>query len=133
MGDCPICNEPLHYPTATYCKRCKKYIDRVDPRKNPNKGARVKALKEAWDGKCFRCHYTGVELVEDNPSDPRYLTFDHFIPRQEDHIVIVAAAINDMKTDMSDNEFRKMVVQLANRFNGGDFDSSTFKLKHWKR
>lgn len=133
MGNCPICNEPLHHPLATYCKRCKKLIDRVDIRKKPNKEARVKALKEAWDGECFRCHYTGIELIEDNWRDPRYITFDHFIPRQEDHIVIVAAAINDMKTDMSDDEFINMVFKLANRFNGGDFDSSAFNLKHWKR
>ena len=53
--------------------------------------------------------------------------------RQESDIVVVAQAINDMKSDMSDKEFRKMVLQLANKFNGGKFDRSTFNLKYWKR
>ena len=93
----------------------------------------MKALKKAWDGQCFRCHYTGVRLIDDNPKDPRYLTFDHFTPREESEIVIVAAAINDMKSDMSDREFRHMVIQLAKRFSGGKFDEKAFELKHWKR
>jgi hypothetical protein len=93
----------------------------------------VQALKRAWDGQCFRCHYTGVKLIDDNLKEPRYLPFDHFIPREEHKIVIVAAAINDMKSDMSDQEFRQMVIQLANRFGGGEFDEKAFNLKHWKR
>jgi hypothetical protein len=133
FGICAVCGGSLHHPLATYCKRCKKMIDRVDMRGKPNKKARVKALKKAWDGECFRCYYTGVKLVEDNWRNPRYITFDHLTPRKEDDIVIVAAAINDMKSDMSDREFRKMVLQLANKLNGGQFDEKAFKLKHWKR
>lgn len=47
--------------------------------------------------------------------------------------MVVAALINDMKLDLSDDEFRTMVIQLANYFNGGKFDESAFNLKHWKR
>ena len=88
---------------------------------------------EAWDGEGFRCYYTGVRLVEDNHSDPCYLTFDHFTPREESNIVVVAAAINDMKSDLSDGEFRRIILQLASRFNGGEFNEEAFNLKHWKR
>jgi hypothetical protein len=93
----------------------------------------VRALQKAWDGEGFRCHYTGIRLIEDNPKDPRYLTFDHLIPREEQEIVVVAGAINDMKSDLADDEFRAMVVQLANRFKGEEFDENVFDLKHWKR
>lgn len=133
FGDCTVCGASLHHPLATYCKRCKKLIDRVDSRGKHNKSARERALKRAWDGQAFRCYYTGIKLVEDNPKDPRYLTFDHFTPRKEDKIVIVAAAINDMKSDMSDKEFRQMVLQLSNKFDGGQFNEKVFNLRYWKR
>jgi len=133
FGTCAICGSPLHHPLATYCRRCKKLLDRVDIRRKPDKVARARALQDAWDGEAFRCYYSGVRLVEDNHGDPRYLTFDHRIPRQETDIVVVAAVINDMKSDMADDEFRAMVWQLANRFNGGGFNESVFNLKYWKR
>lgn len=89
-------------------------------------------MKEAWDAQVFRCYYTGIKLVEDNHKDPRYLTLDHRIPRKESDIVVVAAAINDMKSDM-DDEFKAMVQELANYFNGQGFSKSVFNLKYWKR
>lgn len=129
---CPICGSPLH-PLATYCKRCKKMLDRLDTRAKHDRKARVKALKQAWDGKGFRCYYSGIRLVEDNHRDPRYLTFDHFIPRKENVIVVTASVINDMKSDMSDDEFRTVVLQLAKAFGGGKFNEKVLDLKHWKR
>jgi hypothetical protein len=74
-----------------------------------------------------------VPLVETNPKDPRYITFDHRTPRQEDDIVVAAACINDMKSDLSEDEFKGIVVQLARRFAGESFDESALKLRHWKR
>ena len=132
-GICAVCESPLHHPLASYCKRCKKLLDRVDIRKKPDKIARARALQKSWDGHGFRCYYSGIRLVEDNHRDPRYLTFDHFTPRQESDIVIVAQVINDMKSDMADNEFREMVLQLASYFTGGGFDERVFNLKYWKR
>jgi len=29
-GICPICYSELHHPLSTYCKRCKRIIDRID-------------------------------------------------------------------------------------------------------
>jgi hypothetical protein len=130
---CPICGSPLHHPLASYCKRCKRLVNRVNIRKKPDKEARVRALCEAWDGEGFRCHYSGIRLVEDNPKDPRYLTFDHLTPGDEYNIVVTAALINDMKSDMAEDEFKAMVIQLARRFEGGKFDKNIFNLKHWKR
>lgn len=129
---CDICGSDKH-PYAHFCKRCKKLVDRVDIRKKADKDARAKALKEAWEGEAFSCYYTGVKLVEDNPKDPRYLTFDHRTPRIESDVVVTAALINDMKTDMTEDEFKATVIQLNSRFAGGSFDGSVFDLKYWKR
>lgn len=123
----------INHPQVLYCRRCSKIVNRIDTRRKYNRKARIKALRKSWDGETFRCHYTGIKLVEDNHKDPRYITFDHRTPRREDDIVIVAQAINDMKSDMTDKEFRCMILQLANRFNGGEFDEAAFRFKHWKR
>jgi len=136
---CPVCSGTKN-PTADFCKRCRKIIDRPGPRRKKgdvvrkrDKEARRRALEEARVGKGFRCYYSGVRLIEDNPKDPRYLTFDHRIPRDESDVVVAASLINDMKSDMTESEFKKMVIQLASRFKGGSFDNRVFNLKHWKR
>ena len=67
FGDCAACGAPLHNPLATYCKRCKKLIDRVDIRGKHDKSARERALKEAWDGQAFRCYYTGINRSDEIP------------------------------------------------------------------
>lgn len=131
-GRCGVCAAVTH-PQAYLCRRCKRFVDRVDTRGRPSRDARVKALNRAWDGEVFRCYYSGVPLVEDDPKDPRYVTFDHRTPRTEGDIVLAAAAINDMKSDMSEREFRFMVAQLAETFGGGGFEEKAFRLKFWKR
>ena len=129
---CPICTTPKHQQ-AKFCKLCKKLIDRLDSRRSADKEARIRALTKAWDGQHFRCYYSGVRLVTHDHRNPRYVTFDHRVPRQESDIVICAAAINDMKSDLDEEEFRTVVIDLAKRFQGGEFDENALNLKHWKR
>ncbi len=61
------------------------------------------------------------------------MSFDHRTPREEDDIVVTAACINDMKTDMSENEFRAVVIALSKVFQGGIIDEKIFNLTYWKR
>src|SRR2546426_11793767 len=112
---CLVCGDEVH-PLARLCKRCKKLVNRGDRRRKSDSGARVAALHRSWDGEGFRCHYSGVRLVETDHHDPRYLTFDHRTPRREDDIVVASACVNDMKSDMTEAEFRAVVLQLASRF-----------------
>ncbi len=129
---CDVCKADTH-PLARLCKRCKRFVDRVDIRRKPNKHARVDALRSAWDGDRFHCYYTGVRLEEDDSKHPRYLTFDHRTPRDENDVVVAAMCVNDMKTDLSEEEFRAVVLGLADRFGGGSFDESLLDLEYWKR
>ena len=129
---CEICGSTIH-PQAYCCKRCKKFINRVDTHRKADKKARMQALKRAWDGEGFRCYYSGIRLIEDNPKDPRYLTFDHRTPRQESDVVVAAAVLNDMKSDMTEDEFKAMIIQLASRFKGGRFDETVFNLEYFRR
>jgi len=131
--NCDICGLNKH-PLAKFCPRCKKILDRVAIRRKHNKDARIKALKKSWDGERFRCYYSDIRLEEKDHHSPIYLTFDHRIPRIEDDIVIAAAAINDMKSDLSEAEFKNAVNQLSARFSkGASVNEDTFKLIHWKR
>lgn len=129
---CVVCNTEIH-PLAKLCKRCRKLVNRGAARRKTDRRARIEALRRAWDGEYFRCHFSDVRLVETDHHDPRYLAFDHRTPRQEHDVVVASACINDMKSDMTEAEFRAVVLQLASRFHGGSFDHRVLELKHWKR
>lgn len=129
---CQVCGEEVH-PQAALCGRCRGLRNRGNGRDSPNKEARVAALKKSWNGGCFRCHYSGVRLVVDDHRSPRYLTFDHRTPGDESDIVVAASCINDMKSDLSEEEFRAIVIGLASAFQGEPFDQSLLDLRHWRR
>jgi hypothetical protein len=133
---CVICDDILRNSLAKYCRRCGNIMGRVDTRGKADVAARVKALQKSWDkeSECFRCHYSGIQLVDDNPKDPRYITFDHLTPAKVGDLVSTAAIINDMKSDMSIDEFKTIIKQLAEHFNSGaPVDESIFNLRHYRR
>lgn len=137
---CYVCEKPAR---GICCNRCTKLVNRKNGKRKikRNNDERRAALKRAWDktAKAFRCVYTNVKLLlaQRHKRSPRYLTFDHSTPRSEKKMNVVASAINDMKSDMADSEFKRVVGGLAKskRFNntGGAFDAKLLKLKHWKR
>ena len=101
----------------------------------PNVPARVEAMKRSWrhEDERFHCYYTGVALDTSNPKSPRYFAFDHRTPRMENDIVVASQLINDMKSDLTEPEFKRLVVELANRFQGGEFDERALEVVHFKR
>lgn len=134
---CDICGGSIS-KGKSFCERCKNIRKRSNTRKGAvtDWEARTKALKQAWDRDegCFRCYYTGVRLLEENKKSPRYPSIEHRTPGDEHDIVIVARCINDMKSDMDENEFKAIVSALAARFKGEeDFEESLLDLKHWRR
>jgi hypothetical protein len=111
-------------------------MGRVDTRGKVDINARVEALHKSWDKQahCFRCHYSGIRLIDDNPKDPRYLTFDHLTPGNQQELVITTALINDIKSHMSVREFKTIISQLAKHFEGTyNVDEGIFNLCHYKR
>ena len=133
---CEICFDEIHLH-ALLCKRCKKLIERRGKggkrQTGISKRARIEALKSAWDGESFRCYYSGVKLEEADKKSPVCLTFDHRIPRDDGNQVVTTSILNDMKSDMSEDEFKAMVMELAKRWQGGQLDEKVFNLKHYKR
>lgn len=133
IHDCTVCGQPRHH-LAYCCKPCKKLLDRIDTRgRKPNRDARINALRDAWDGEYFRCFYTGWPLRIDDHRHPFYLTWEHRTPRDEDDIVVAAALINDMKSDLTEDEFREVIIGLADRFQGLNEMVSVIDPSHYKR
>ena len=125
---CLICGkEPV--PATRYCARCHRYADAPDFSK-----AQLKALIEAIDPVLdrFICHYTGVPLDEADPGSPWYINYDHVIPGDGSRLVVAANFVNVMKSEMSEEEFRAVIIELARHLETGEpFNTDVLKLKYW--
>jgi hypothetical protein len=133
IHNCTVCGQPRHH-LAYCCKACKKLLDRIETRgRRPNRNARLNALRNAWDGKCFRCFYTGWPLCIDDPHNPFYLTWEHRTPRDEADIVVAAALVNNMKSDLTEDEFRELIIGLADRFRGSNTMVPIIDPSHYRR
>ena len=131
MHTCEVCGASRHV-LAKFCPDCKRLIGRLDTRRKHNKEARLAALKRSFHNSQFHCHYTGWPLTITDSSSPLYLTWDHRTPGDETDIVVAAAMVNDVKSDLTEDEFRTLVIGLANRFQSGA-EVPPLKPKHWNR
>lgn len=91
-------------------------------------GHRLRALQDAWREGSFRCFYTGIALIDDGQRwlAHRYLVFEHRIPGDEASVVVTCALVNRMKTNLTEEQFKNMVRELAKVFDGGTFDERAF-------
>jgi hypothetical protein len=85
-------------------------------------------MRNSWSEGAFHCFYTGVALIHDGSRwrDHRYLAFEHRDPGDETSVVVSCSLVNRMKTDLTEEQFRTMVAELAKVFAGGSFDESRF-------
>jgi len=93
------------------------------------------AIEGVWDyirinGK--KCCYTKIDLDLTNTRSPWYLVFDHWIPNDNRRVVITAALINEMKSDLAEKEFWYYVNQLAKHILYGSKVRKK-KLSYWYR
>jgi hypothetical protein len=109
----------------------------------PSRREWFEVLRTSWDegARCFRCMISGVPLLPDAPKSPRYPTLEHAAPgKGHGGWLVVAAAINDMKSDFDLDEFKRIVPLVAQVFQAqGDPEASSDllrildQLKHWRR
>jgi hypothetical protein len=135
ISKCVICDDILRNSLGKYCRRCGNILERVGTRGKIEETSRVKALKNAWDteSECFRCYYSGIKLADDNPRDPRYITFDNSL-EQECELIVVGSLIYDMKSGLPLDEFKAIVIQLGRHFaDGSPVDEIIFKAKPNRR
>jgi len=128
--ECIVCSRKT-IPHSWYCPIC-----RVIAWKCARPTERVAPMKASWDKvrQCFICYLTGLEVELKDRKSPRYITFDHRIPRMPGTLAVAVAFANIMKTALSDDEFWLIVGELANHFRTGKpFNRDIIKFAYWKR
>ena len=126
---CVICADPSRY-RSKYCPRCRKFTTKYEH------AARRLAMVAALDKTInkFRCYYTNVILEENETKSPFYLTFDHITPGDNTKLVCAARFVNELKTSMSESEFKNNIPLLADHFETGKpIDAKAFKLEFFSK
>jgi hypothetical protein len=69
-----------------------------------------------------------VALIDDGQRwrDHRYLVFEHRIPGDEATVVVTCALVNRVKTHLTKERFKNLVVELAKVFDSGTFNERAF-------
>jgi len=161
IGNCDICGTSRSVkgrgfqtnPRSMLCDRCygvakRRFNNRRGRKRDrivdvPTRREWIDALKNAWDGSsgCFRCGISQVPLDPDDSKSPLYPTAEHVVPgKGSAGYLVVASAINDMKSDLDLDEFKK-VIPLLSRIvlgKGTKTDRKTLEkvlrnLRHWRR
>jgi hypothetical protein len=127
---CIVCGRSVRLPKAEYCAYCYDICLRMSWDRFP-----PEAVESVWDyirTYDYVCHYTKMPLDMDDPKSPWYCVFDHWIPQDSSRIVLTSSLINDMKSDLTEDEFWDTVFQLADfKRKGKPFIKKSFT--HWYR
>lgn len=125
---CIICGRDTP-PWVRYCDRCRDFF-----RANKDKLKRRTALQAAYDKTVdgFRDHWSCVVLEERDLDDPFHLCFDHRVPVEESELVVSSELFNQMKSQLSPEEFRRAFEELAAHLDGEPFDRDCIKFEYWR-
>lgn len=75
-------------------------------------------IKEIWEKQNGRCYYTGIEFnIYDKYNNPSVDRIDSSKGYIKGNICICTSIVNKAKSDLSVNEFKKMIVDLYNNIN----------------
>ncbi len=116
------------YSHTEYCPTCAGFAIRMAAKKLPSE-----VVKELWDyvhRHGYVCYYTHMELDMDDRHSPWYCVFDHWKPRDSSKIVITSSLLNEMKSNLLEEEFWYIIIALAeHRRRGTPFKK--IKLACW--
>lgn len=133
LGDsrkCLVCQRPSG--AKHFCPICEGLLGRKRKGRKPDMGARRDALREQWniDLQAFTCKYTGIALTHNGGA--RNAEWEHPTPGDESSVVLVAALVNRMKADLTENQWDAMIRALyALRIEGEPFNESALPL-NWQ-
>jgi hypothetical protein len=121
--DCKVgCGQPSRAKGSYLCERHFRLLHRQDAKRKKhgwkvNHEVRFRAMQTQWNEKIggFECHLTKVKLSDDQFS-PLRASWEHLKPGNEKTAVLAAAIFNHMKSDLTENEFRDVVTELARYF-----------------
>ncbi|MDE2009285.1 MAG: hypothetical protein KGJ09_04310 [Candidatus Omnitrophica bacterium] len=127
---CVLCGRPTFSPKSPHCRRCAHFTDCMNNRQI-HKDA-VKRIEGHVRRNGFVCEYTGKKLNLTDPKDPFYFSFDHMIPGDDKSVRLTFTLLNEMKSDMTFEEFKYYIRQFARFFDTGK-EIIKRKLKFWVR
>ena len=128
--ECFVCLRPSGL--KRYCPICEGLLTRKRKGQKPNMRARREALHDQWneDLQAFTCKYTSIALT--HTGGARNAEWEHVIPGDESSVVLVAALVNRMKADLTEDQWDAMIGALyALRIEGKPFDESALPL-NWQ-
>jgi hypothetical protein len=125
-----ICSKPT-MGTRIYCERCRPHIMSRKMGKLKRRAALIQALDIERD--IFLCQISRLALEMENHSSPFWIQFDHIIPIKTSAFQALCAVFNEMKGDLADIEFRKLIILLRNHWLGTPFDKDAIKFEYWNR
>jgi hypothetical protein len=73
------------------------------------------ALKQSWDGTQFRCYHTGLPLETNDSWSPLCLTWEKQETALGESVVIVAAVIRGLFSELSPVAFQEVCQALRDR------------------
>ena len=128
--DCIIC----YFPTINsrvYCARCRPHIMSHKMDKLKRRRALIAAIDRPRN--VFLCQYSRlpVELVD--RSSYKWIQFDHIIPVKTSEFQVLWAVFNEMKGQLADAEFRKLIKMLRDHWLGAPFDKDAVRFQYWNR
>jgi hypothetical protein len=127
---CKVCTERSKpYTTSFLCPRCRRIYEQGGPGLK-KKEARFRAMCDQSNGeeKAFLCHFTGLPLT-DVPGSRTSGTWEHLSPGDPWSVVLAADLVNKMKVNMTETQFREMVIALADHFRTNEpFDREAFPV-----
>jgi len=130
FAKCCICDKPVRSKNSRYCVQCGCIRDRLQC-----EHLGPEADRAIWDyvrQHRYHCFYTNVPLDMDDYNSPWYLSFDHRTPGNRKEVVLTCVLINEMKTDLTEEEFWYYIFQLDNYKKKGTKVRKK-KLAHWYR
>jgi len=82
------------------------------------------------EAKAFLCHFTDLPLTDRVPGSRTSATWEHLTPGDPWSVVLAADLVNKMKGNMTEAQFRRMVVALADHFRTNEpFDRKAFPVE----
>jgi len=128
--ECVVCSSPIP-KTRTYCDRCRRLV------KNHHAEYLKKrlALQKAWSTaqQAFLCHFSHLPLEEIDRDSPFAIEFDHLIPVKASALAATASFINQLKGDLTGEEFQAALLELVKHWNGAPFDRAAVAFEYWSR
>ena len=127
---CDLCHRPVFNVRSKYCRRCSHFAHRLEMQRFGFKT--VQEILDHVRTRDFTCFYTGLPLDMTNPRSPWYCVFNFLTPGDHSKVVLTFALFNEMKSDLSINEFWYYIRQLAN-YKRNHSQIRKKRLVYWNR